>query len=354
MSLLDFLPGRRSRIRNEFLAEDEAAAKDPDAFFGDVPVDFSAITNPRFEKFPNAGPFPWLDRPDAESKIAARTKAGLLSDEEARQLRFWVANGYVILERAVEADVLDEAWAGYEAAIRDGTVKLPEEPAGPNDPFPGRFQDPHMKVPALCSVMRHPTVMRWVKLLLGREPAPFQTITCHKGSQQGVHSDSIHMTTYPLGYLAAAWVAFEDIHPDSGPLVFYPGSHRWPYIFSHEVGIGEMEFREHGFGAYGELYEPRIKQVLEERKAEPHHFFAKKGDTLIWHANLLHGGSMRRDLRHSRRALVSHYFARGAVCYHDFAAAPPKPFAGTCLLREQDSGAGVPENGAAGASTAGS
>nr|WP_321984985.1 hypothetical protein [uncultured Lichenicoccus sp.] len=29
--------------------------------------------------------------------------------------------------------------------------------------------------------------------------------------------------TYPLGYLAATWTAFEDIHPDSGPLVYYPG-----------------------------------------------------------------------------------------------------------------------------------
>jgi hypothetical protein len=66
MSLLDFLPERR-RIKNEYLAEEEAIAKDPDAFFGDVPVDFASITNPRAEKFLNAGPFPWLDRPDAES-----------------------------------------------------------------------------------------------------------------------------------------------------------------------------------------------------------------------------------------------------------------------------------------------
>ena len=70
-----------------------------------------------------------------------------------------------------------------------------------------------------------------------REPAPFQTITSHKGSQQQEHSDSIHMTTYPIGYLTAAWVAFEDIHPDSGPLVYYPKSHRLPYIFSRDVGI---------------------------------------------------------------------------------------------------------------------
>ncbi len=40
-----------------------------------------------------------------------------------------------------------------------------------------------------------------------REPKPLQTIAAHKGSQQGVHSDSIHMTTYPLGYLSAAWIA---------------------------------------------------------------------------------------------------------------------------------------------------
>jgi hypothetical protein len=313
---------------------DENLSQDPDQFFGDVKVDFEAIVNPRAEKFPTAGPFPWLDRPDAEQQIVAKRKAGKLSREEAKQLRFWVENGYVILKRAVEPTVLDEAWAGYEAAIRDHVIELQPEPAGANDPYPGRFQDPHMKVPALCRVMRHPNILRWVELLLGREPAPFQTITCHKGSQQGVHSDSIHMTTYPLGYLAAAWVAFEDIHPDSGPLVYYPGSHRWPYIFSNDVGIGETDYREHGYHPYGERYEPRIRKVIEERRAEPHYFHARKGDTLIWHANLLHGGSKRHDLKYSRRALVSHYFARGAVCYHDFAASRPKPFAGTCIVEQ--------------------
>ena len=130
MSLLDFLRRKRSRIENDFLAEDESAAQDPDAFFGEVAVDFAAIDNPRAEKFPNAGPFPWLDRPDAESRIAARQKAGVISKAEAEQLRFWVANGYVILKGAVEPGVLDEAWAAYEAAIHDGTAQPPSEPAG--------------------------------------------------------------------------------------------------------------------------------------------------------------------------------------------------------------------------------
>jgi ectoine hydroxylase-related dioxygenase (phytanoyl-CoA dioxygenase family) len=330
MGLLDLL----RRKQNSDAVADEIASQDPDEFFGDVRVDFEAITNPRAEKFPNAGPFPWLDRSDAKGRIDARRKAGKLTRAEAKQLRFWVENGYIILKCAVEPEILDEAWAAYEAAIRDRVIELPPEPAGPNDPYPGRFQDPHMKVPALCRIMRHPTIMRWVELLLGRPPAPFQTISCHKGSQQGVHSDSIHMTTYPLGYLTAAWVAFEDIHPDSGPLVYYPGSHHWPYLFSTEVGIGETDYREYGYKAYAERYEPRVEQTLREHNVDPHYFFAKKGDALIWHANLLHGGSKRRDLKYSRRALVSHYFARGAVCYHDFSASRPKPFAGTCIVEQ--------------------
>ena len=44
---------------------------------------------------------------------------------------------------------------------------------------------------------------------------------------------------------------------------------------------------------------------------------AKKGDVLLWHANLLHGAEVRRDLTLSRKALVCHYFAEGVDCYHD-------------------------------------
>ena len=165
-----------------------------------------------------------------------------------------------------------------------------------------------------------------------RVPAPFQTISSHKGSQQLPHSDSIHMTTYPIGYLSACWIAFEDIHPDSGPLVYYPGSHRLPYIFSQDVGIGEEDYRKSGSASYHEKYEPRIQEVLAQQEIQPQYFHARKGDVLFWHANLIHGGSPRRDVRHSRRALVNHYFVEGAICYHDLSASKPKPYSGTCIV----------------------
>jgi len=146
----------------------------------------------------------------------------------------------------------------------------------------------------------------------------------HKGSQQGAHSDSIHMTTYPIGYLSAAWIAFEDIDPDSGPLLFYPGSHRLPYVFSKDVGITESDFKEQGYTSYAAKYEPYIRRLVEEHRIEPRYFHAKKGDALIWHANLVHGGSMRRNIQLSRKALVCHFFVNGAFVYHDLAATTSK------------------------------
>jgi hypothetical protein len=41
----------------------------------------------------------------------------------------------------------------------------------------------------------------------------------------------------------------------------------------------------------------------------------------VWQANLLHGGAPRTDLALTRKAVVCHYFAQGALCYHDLASA---------------------------------
>jgi hypothetical protein len=158
-----------------------------------------------------------------------------------------------------------------------------------------------------------PRMSRLVSLLLGAPAEPFQTIVGHKSSRQLEHSDSIHMSTYPLGYLAANWIAYEDAHPDAGPLVYYPGSHRLPYLLSEELGIPA----ETDYASYHRLYEPAVQDLIRTQGLSPRYFLPKKGDVLIWHANLLHGGSPVKDPKLTRKALVCHFFARGAVCYHD-------------------------------------
>src|SRR6185295_9601381 len=62
--------------------------------------------------------------------------------------------------------------------------------------------------------------------ILGRRARPFAAINFMTGSQQALHQDMAVFHIYPHNHLLGAWIACEDITPDSGPLVFHPGSHR--------------------------------------------------------------------------------------------------------------------------------
>ncbi len=307
--------------------------------FADQPLATSKLPAFRAEHFPYSGPYPWLDQPDAQDRIESKLQKGEITGEQADLCRYWTDNGYVILKNLVEESTLDQVWTSYESAVKAGKIKLEPEVVNEDDPYPGRYLNPHKKVGEFCQISKHPGITSAIRFLMEREPKLLQTIASHKGSQQGAHSDSIHMTTYPLGYLTAAWVAFETIHPDSGPLVYYPGSHKLPYVFSKEVGITEAEFKQVGYASYHEKYEPHIRRLIASHDLVPHYFHANKGDVLIWHANLIHGGSLRQDFKRSRKAVVCHFFVKGTFVYHDLAAARSRQqYLGTCLLRDRVGG----------------
>jgi hypothetical protein len=294
----------------------------------DQPVNFSRLPAYRAEYFPDSGPRPWLDRDDWSTQVDA------MPAEQASFCRQWAETGYLILPKLIPESLLDTAWEAYEQSVQRGVIKLAPELAGDGDRLPGRFLNPHKRVRPFCRVARHPELMNWLLRLLGHPVKLLQTIASHKGSQQSAHSDSIHMTTYPCGYLAAAWIAFEDIHPDSGPLEFYPGSHRLPYVFSRDLKISVDDMKKGGYDSYRARYEPFVQKLITEHGLRPKYFEARKGDVLIWHANLLHGGSKRRDLRLTRKALVGHYFAKGAFVYHDLSAVSSRQqYFGGCLVR---------------------
>ena len=47
-----------------------------------------------------------------------------------------------------------------------------------------------------------------------------------------------------------------------------------------------------------------------------------KGTVLIWHENLLHGGSLRKDKTIERRSCVVHCFSANTVAYYDATGLP--------------------------------
>jgi hypothetical protein len=259
----------------------------------------------------SGGEPPWLDRPGAAEALSEADTSGI-PEAVAAKLPGWVEEGFLVLEGFFDAGRVDE--------INDEVDRLLDTGAIDYHYRGERIVDAFKRSEAVRGALTDQGLTRLLEFLLGREVSLFQSINFFEGSEQRAHSDSFHMTTEPIGYLIAIWVALEDVAPDAGPVFYYPGSHRLPYVMSEDLD-GE---RSRLFLAEGkqERYEDRIDQEVAEAGLAPVDFLARKGDVLVWHANLLHGGRPIERAGTTRRSLVAHYFAQGVLCYHEVTERP--------------------------------
>jgi ectoine hydroxylase-related dioxygenase (phytanoyl-CoA dioxygenase family) len=153
-------------------------------------------------------------------------------------------------------------------------------------------------------------VLRIIQVLYQRKPTPYQTLNFHVGTEQPTHSDTIHFQSVPKGFMCGVWIAFEDIDAENGPLHYYPGSHRLPAFEPVDFGIrptfdGQPADIEQTYNSH---YEPFIAALAKACGIDKINLNLKKGQALIWSANLLHGGSPIRDTSRTRNSQVTHYF----------------------------------------------
>jgi hypothetical protein len=255
---------------------------------------------------------PWMDQPGITAEtIRQRARFADFSPAVQTQLLQWPAQGFIILPGLLttEADAVN---AEITMLLQTGKVAFN---------FTGRkIFNAWQQSPAVASVFHHPLLLNIIRFIFEKDVIPFQTVNFIRGSQEKPHSDSIHMTTEPLGYLGAAWVALQDIELGSGELVYYPGSHRLPYIMSEDFANGNTAL--HLGANTRESYEAKIEEMLQQHACVGHSFLAKKGDVLLWHANLLHAGSPILNPQLTRHSMVAHYFGAGVLQYHEITQRP--------------------------------
>jgi ectoine hydroxylase-related dioxygenase (phytanoyl-CoA dioxygenase family) len=74
--------------------------------------------------------------------------------------------------------------------------------------------------------------------------------------------------------------------------------------------------------------------MCEERGLKTEKFMAKKGDVLIWHADLMHGGARIQDPRQTRKSLVAHFMPLGVMAtFYDFTSVTAMPYPGISAYR---------------------
>lgn len=261
--------------------------------------------------FEDTGELPWLDRPEAAAEIDRRRSAGLLSASEAEVCEAYRRDGWAILpDLRVEDELVDAINADVQAL-------LDAHAAEPVAQLKTRLQNMFLRSPAVRRGMTHPLIVRWCGILLGRPVAPYQTLNMPVGSQIGPHADAVLMTTHPFGYMCASWLALEDVEDDAGPLQIWSGTHRWPYMSAADAGLAAGGDEEARAARYDAVYYPRNERKLAEEKITPYRFLPKKGQVLVWHANVLHAGAPVARADATRKSLITHYFARDVHHYSD-------------------------------------
>ena len=269
---------------------------------------FSPISSRDFGHLPTGAGLPPV--PPLAERLATTAAFRALPAASQASLRAFEENGFAVLSGFFSPETVDGINAELAQLIETKQISL-------------RYRNKFMfafRQSARIRAAGDGALRTLVGAVLGHETKLFQSINFLSGSEQRTHSDSIHMSTFPLGGMAAAWVALEDITPGNGPLHYYPGSHHLPYYLNADYQnegsnwlIGDKEYTE---------YEAYINRKIAEAGLPKQVFLARKGDVFIWHANLMHGGEPHLDKAQTRKSMVFHYFSQAHICYHEITQRP--------------------------------
>lgn len=271
----------------------------------------------------------WVDRGDAARVLERKLRDGEVTLDDVPALQHYIDHGYVVLEQAVRHDVIDQYLAFFERAWDAPPRGIYAHSGGQVHPLSRELYDRVAKVSDLHYYFERaedlifaPAIRRFLEAIYERPAVVFQSMSMRKGSEEPLHTDTGPLTlTEPMS-LAASWIALEDVRVGAGALQFVPGSHALPEILNNGVTKGHNG----DFGAYHKVLQDTLK-ACEGKSLLTKHFMAKKGDVLIWAADLMHGGAPIENAELTRKSLVCHYMPLGVMAtFYDFSKVNYVPY----------------------------
>lgn len=205
----------------------------------------------------------------------------------------WNAEGVVIYQDALDEFDMDDYVQEWIA----------------NSPGVGgwRYATPYMTYPTLHKIVCDPVIAQALESLLGEPAGVHLNLTGWRSTTRDWHQDGYLNPPHVGDAYAAAWIALDDIHPDSGPFQYIAGSHRWPQVTQEHIGR-YLDLDDPHWPTYSEdILTPLFEGEIHRRNSTVTTYLPKRGDLLLWHSRLLHRGSKPVNPDMERRALIAHY-----------------------------------------------
>lgn len=181
----------------------------------------------------------WIDQPNAMDIAHQMLATGAIDAGLYNKLCHFITEGYLITEielgdvliHQIQADV-EDCWKtrplalSYTSHTRGGRMQLFKDALADEDHAGVRIPDFHSHSQGALSLYLNSELFKVAEAIFGRQAVATQSLLFQYGSTQSLHRDPAFVPAHPSGHLIASWLALEDIHPDSGPLVLIPRSHR--------------------------------------------------------------------------------------------------------------------------------
>lgn len=243
-------------------------------------------------------------------------------------------NGFTIVRNGIDIDLIDrvvndfEYWSYLE---ENGFKKFNKD----------RITNFHIYSKNTKDLVTNSYVNDILKTLFNKEQVIYSSLFFREGTSQEYHRDTPHFYTNPIDQYYGVWYALEDINVNAGPLKYYIGSHKlevpngydtFNQIYENVTNKDEIDIS----GDYSCIlkYNKVIEDMCKENNlisVNQNNYINQiyKGDIIIWHPKLLHGGSDVIDPTLTRYSMVTHNVPIGTQVFdalHFFAPKPRKEY----------------------------
>lgn len=254
----------------------------------------------------------WTDAPNALSRLDQLVGQGVVSAGLSDSLAHFIEHGWLIMPRAIEPALTDRFVHDIRGLHRHPGmfVRTDHRNGGGSlqvtGTTPDRFEsllDLYVNLESSRRVCMHPRITEFLIAVFRARPLAFQQLLFQRSNGHLFHQDTAFVAVEEPLFLAATWIALEDVVEGSGELAYYDASHRLPHVlFSN--GTKRFDFAIDDQQAYAQ----QLDAMCKERGLPYQRFMAKKGDVLFWAADLVHRSHPRvLPEGTSRLSCVTHY-----------------------------------------------
>lgn len=226
-------------------------------------------------------------------------------------------NGYVVLRGAVSAERCQRALEAVDSLklAHPGIVTANADEFGHLYRVVNLHRAIHELADAFAS---NDSGLAVCDAFFGEPASLYTSLYYERGSEQALHRDTPYFCTRPAGRYLGVWLALDDVDSGNGPLKVVPKSHLLPPIDIR--ALRREVFGDKRVPAISELgwnrYQAAVQKQCDERSMEPVEIHVCRGDVIIWHPEMFHGGSAHLQRERSRRSLVMHVTPEAVPVYH--------------------------------------